>query len=245
MVKTTPTRSMNIAPVSGFCPGCGHGIVNRIIAELFDEMDIGDKAICANAVGCSCINTMMTSMDLIQAPHGRAGAVATGLKRARPNSFVFTYQGDGDFAAIGLSESLYTAQRNENVTTICINNGVFGMTGGQMSPTTLEGQRTATSKSGRDVKKHGAPLRIAELVAQFDHVAYVTRTSLHNPQAIAKTKAALKKAFQIQLDGKGYSCIEIMAPCPTNWGMSSLDAIQRMETEVLEYYKLGDLVDNT
>lgn len=223
-----------------YCPGCGHGIVNRIFAEVLEELGLDKKAIGIVAVGCSCLMPESFGVDWIQAPHGRAPAVATGIKRVRPDNFVFTYQGDGDAAAIGLSETLYTAQRNENITTIFVNNGVFGMTGGQMAPTTLKGQKTTTSLNGRDTELTGMPMRVAEMINNFD-VSYIARGAVTSFREINKTKQYIKRAVECQLNNEGYSFVEILSPCPTNWHMDPVKSMKRIEEEVFNYYQLGEI----
>ncbi|HHX93019.1 MAG TPA: 2-oxoglutarate oxidoreductase [Clostridiales bacterium] len=232
-----------VSELNRFCPGCGHGLIGKIIAQVLEERGVEDRAIQVYAVGCSCLISTVVQADSIQAQHGRAPAVASGVRRARPDAVVYTYQGDGDAAAIGLSESLYAAYRNENYTAIFVNNGVFGMTGGQMAPTTLEGQKTATSIYGRDTSVTGQPFKLAELVAQMP-VAYVERCSLTDAKHIAQTKRAIGKAFDNQLAGKGYSFIEILSPCPTNWKMEPVDAYKRLQDIVAGEYKLGVLKDS-
>lgn len=223
-----------------YCPGCGHGIVNRLFAEVLEELKQDKKAIGVVAVGCSCLMPESFGVDWIQAAHGRAPAIASGLKRVRPENFIFTYQGDGDAAAIGLSETLYSAQRNEKITTIFVNNGVFGMTGGQMAPTSLKGQKTKTSIYGRDTNLTGMPMKVAELISNFD-VSYIARGSVTNTKEINKTKKYIKKAVECQINNEGYSFVEILSPCPTNWNMEPKDAIKRIESDVINYYKLGEI----
>jgi 2-oxoglutarate ferredoxin oxidoreductase subunit beta len=225
---------------NSFCPGCGHGIVIRILAETIEEMGLASDAIGVLAVGCSCLTNRMLAVDLLQAAHGRASASAAGIKRCKPNKLVFTYQGDGDAASIGIAETIYSAQRNENITQIIVNNGVYGMTGGQMSPTTLVGQKTTTSPQGRDPAIAGMPLKIAEMLANFP-ITYLARGSVHTAAAINKTKTYINKAFTAQMEGQGYTCVEIISPCPTNWHLSPLESLERIEREVADYYPLGEL----
>lgn len=223
-----------------FCPGCGHGIVGKLLCNCFEEMGVSDIAIGAGAVGCACIMYNTLGVDWIQSQHGRAAAVAQGMKRARPDNFVFTYQGDGDAGAIGIAETLYAAKRNANITVFFVNNGVFGMTGGQTAPTTLEDQKTATSVHGCDYAENGQPLQLAEMLASFD-VGYVARGSIANFRELSKTKEYIKKAIKNQLDGNGYSFVEILSPCPSNWKMSPVDCLDRMEKVQMQYFKCGEL----
>lgn len=227
---------------NSFCPGCGHGIVVRLIAEVLDEMGMSDNAIGVLAVGCSCLVNRTLATDLMQSAHGRAAAAAAGIKRTRPNNLVFTYQGDGDAISIGISETLYSAQRNEKFTQIIVNNGVFGMTGGQMSPTTLVGQKTATSEKGRIAELNGNPVNVMGLLQQFNP-AYLARGSVHDAANIIKTKQYIRKAFEKQIAGDGYSCVEVISPCPTNWHMTPEQANGRIGSEVLAVYPLGEFVD--
>lgn len=242
MAKNLTTPKL-LSGSNRFCPGCGHGIIAKIIAQVLEERGVEDRTIQVYAVGCSCFMSTVLTCDSIQAQHGRAPAVASGVRRARPDAVVFTYQGDGDAAAIGLSESLYAAYRNENTTAIFVNNGVFGMTGGQMAPTTMQGQKTSTSIYGRDTSITGQPFKLAELIAQMP-VAYVARCSLADAALIAKTKEAIGKAFDNQLAGKGYSFVEILSPCPTNWHMDPVDAYKRVKGAVTDEFKLGVLKDS-
>lgn len=230
-----------IYAANSFCPGCGHGIVVRLIAEVLDEMKVSDRTIGVLAVGCSCLVNRTLAVDLMQSAHGRASAAAAGIKRTRPANLVFTYQGDGDAISIGIAESLYSAQRNEKFTQIVVNNGVFGMTGGQMSPTTLVGQRTATSEKGRSAELNGNPVNLMKLLGQFD-VAYLARGSVHDAANILKTKQYIRTAFEKQMRGEGFSCVEVISPCPTNWHMTPGQAVSRIAEEVLEVYPLGEFV---
>ena len=209
-----------------YCPGCGHGIVHRIIAELLDELGIREKTIGIAPVGCAVLAYDYFNCDVSEAAHGRAPAVATGIKRANPENFVFCYQGDGDLAAIGTAEIIHAASRGENVSFIFINNAVYGMTKGQMAPTTLPNQKTATTPCGRDTKLDGYPLRVCELLATLGGVYYLERTTLASPGAVRKTKSAIRKAFQAQLGGKGFALVEILSPCPTYWKMSPINALK-------------------
>lgn len=228
-------------PPSGFCAGCGHGIINRILAEILKEMELDEKTIISLAVGCSCIMGDYFGVDDIQAPHGRAPATATGIKRLQPDKLVLTYQGDGDLSSIGCAEIIHAAARNEKISTIFVNNGVYGMTGGQMAPTTLPNQVTTTSPKGRDPELTGMPIKITEMIAVLP-VAYVARGSVHNPANIRKTKGYIRQAIEAQLNGEGFSLVEILSPCPTNWHLSPLKSLERIENEVIPYYPMGELV---
>ena len=225
-----------IYAANSFCPGCGHGIVIRLIGEVLDEMGMS-----ARAIGCACLVNRSLAVDLLQSAHGRTAAAAAGIKRTRPGNLVFTYQGDGDAISIGIAETLYSAQRGEKITQIIVNNGVFGMTGGQMSPTTLVGQKTATSEKGRIAEVNGDPVNIMKLLSQFD-VAYLARGSVHDAASILKTKQFIRNAFEKQMRGEGYTCVEVISPCPTNWHMTPQQASERIKKEVLEVYPLGEFV---
>lgn len=225
-----------------FCAGCGHGTVFRMVAEVLEEKGLDSKAIGIVAVGCSGIMVDSFGIDWIQAQHGRAAAVATGVKRVRNDNFVLTYQGDGDALCIGIAETLNAAIRNENITTIVLNNGVFGMTGGQMSSTTLIGQKTKTSTKGRNEELHGQPLDIFNLLKNFN-VAYLARGTITNFKEINKTKNYIRKAVEAQLNNKGYSMVEIVAPCPTNWKLDPVKCMKRIEDEFIPYYKLGEFTN--
>jgi 2-oxoglutarate ferredoxin oxidoreductase subunit beta len=222
-----------------FCPGCHHGTIHRLVAEAMDAFDLQKRTIGVASVGCSVFLYGYFDIDVVEAPHGRAAAVATGVKRARPDSFVFTYQGDGDLAAIGTAEIIHAANRGEGITVIFVNNTTYGMTGGQMAPTTLVGQRTSTSPYGRDRAKDGAPLRMAELLAQLDGVAFSARVAVNNPKNLMDAKKQICTAFRYQVEGKGFSFIEALSACPTNWGMSPLAANERVGTEMCDYFRPG------
>ena len=222
-----------------YCAGCGHGIIHRLIAEVIDELGIREKTIGIAPVGCAVIAYDYWDFDVCEAAHGRTPAVATGIKRVLPDRVVFTYQGDGDLAAIGTAETIHTANRGENISVVFVNNGVYGMTGGQMAPTTLVGQKTATTAGGRDLKLDGHPLRITELLKDLDGVVYLERRAVHSPKEISKSKQALKKAFQNQLEGKGFSMVEIISMCPTYWDMTPQQAIKRIDEEIVKQYPLG------
>ncbi len=223
-----------------YCPGCTHGIIHRLVAEAIEELGIEGRTIGVAPVGCSVMAYDYFTTDFIQAPHGRAPAVATGVKRADPeNNIVFTYQGDGDLAAIGTAETVHAAARRENITVIFVNNAIYGMTGGQMAPTTLPGQVTQTSPYGRDVETVGYPVKVCELLQNVDGAAYLERVAVNNPANVKKAKKAIKKAFQNQIEGKGFSLIEVVSTCPTNWGMTPVKALQWLEENMLPYYPLG------
>lgn len=222
-----------------FCAGCGHGEAAKLILEALQEMGLDRKAIGAAAVGCGCMIKSTMAHDWIQAQHGRACAVAAGIKRTRPDAFVYTYQGDGDAGAIGIAETIYSAKRNEKFTTIFINNGVFGMTSGQTAPTSIEGQVTTTAVNGVSYDVFGEPLHLAELIATFN-VGYVARGSIANYKEVQKTKQYIRKAVECQVNGGGYSFVEIMSPCPTNWKMAPVDAMGHLEKVIPEYFTLGE-----
>ena len=222
-----------------YCPGCGHGVVHRLIGELLVELDIRERTIGIAPVGCSVFADEYFNCDMIQPPHGRGPAVSTGIKRSRPECIVFSYQGDGDLAAIGTAEIVHAAARNENITIVFINNAIFGMTGGQLAPTTLPGMRSTTSVKGRDVKKQGYPIKVCELLAALDGPFYLERTAVHTPKHIIKTKKALKTAFKNQMDNKGFSLVEILSMCPTGWGQIPVQAKHWIGDVMSPYYPLG------
>lgn len=228
-----------------YCPGCTHGIIHRLVAEAIDELKVLHKTIGVAPVGCSVLAYNYFACDMFQAAHGRAPAVATGIKRAKPDSVVFTYQGDGDLAAIGTSEIVHAATRGENITTIFVNNCIYGMTGGQMAPTTLPGQITETSPYGRDVKTAGYPIRVSEMLATLTGACYIERVSVDNVPNIMKAKKAIKKAFQNQIEGKGFSLIEVLSICPTNWGLSPKESMDWLRDNMIPYYPLGVKKDST
>lgn len=228
-----------------YCPGCTHGIIHRLVAEAIDELKVLHKTIGVAPVGCSVLAYNYFACDMFQAAHGRAPAVATGIKRAKPDSIVFTYQGDGDLAAIGTSEIVHAATRGENITTIFVNNCIYGMTGGQMAPTTLPGQITETSPYGRDVKTAGYPIRVSEMLATLTGACYIERVSVDNVPNIMKAKKAIKKAFQNQVEGKGFSLIEVLSICPTNWGLSPKESMDWLRDNMIPYYPLGVKKDST
>lgn len=224
-----------------YCPGCGHGIIHRLVSEVIDEFGIREKTIAVAPVGCAVIAYDYWNFDVTEAAHGRTPAVATGIKRVLPETIVFTYQGDGDLAAIGTSEIIHAANRGENITVIFVNNGLYGMTGGQMAPTTVVGQRTATTKKGRNVKRDGFPLKISEMIALLEGARFIERTSVHMPKEVLRTKRAIKRAFGIQIKNEGFSMVEILSMCPTYWGMSPGEACKRIEEDVIRTYPLGIL----
>lgn len=222
-----------------YCPGCTHGIIHRLVAEAIDELGLNGRTIGVASVGCSVFSYNYFNCDMVQAAHGRAPAVATGVKRSDENNIVFTYQGDGDLAAIGTAETVHSAARGENITVIFVNNAIYGMTGGQMAPTTLPGQVTQTSPYGRDVSKVGYPVKVCELLSNVDGAAYLERVAVNNVKNIKAAKAAIKKAFQNQVEGKGFSLVEVLSTCPTNWGMTPLDSMKWLEENMIPYYPLG------
>jgi len=222
-----------------YCPGCTHGIVHRLVAEVIDEMGIENDTIGVCPVGCSVMAYDYFNCDMIEASHGRSPAVATGVKRGNPDKFVFTYQGDGDLAAIGTAETIHAATRGENITVIFINNTTYGMTGGQMAPTTLPGQITQTTPYGRDTAEAGFPVKVCEILSQIDGVALAERVTVVDPANIKKAKAAIRKAFEYQKKKQGFSLVEVLSTCPTNWGMTPVQALERVKTEMIPYYPLG------
>ena len=228
-----------------YCPGCTHGIVHRLVAEVLDELKIEGKTIGVAPVGCAVFAYDYFNCDMQEAAHGRAPAVATGIKRVHPDKVVFTYQGDGDLAAIGTAETVHAAARGENITIIFINNAIYGMTGGQMAPTTLPGQVTQTSPYGRDTKTQGNPIRVSEMLATTSGAAYIERVSVDCVKNINRAKKAIKKAFETQLQGKGFSLVEVLSACPTNWGLSPEEAIKWLQDNMIPYYPLGVYCDRT
>ncbi len=222
-----------------YCPGCTHGIIHRLVAECLEELGVTGKTVGIASVGCSVFSYNYFNCDMIQAPHGRAPAVATGAKRANPDNVVFTYQGDGDLAAIGTAETVHSAARGENITVIFVNNAIYGMTGGQMAPTTLPSQVTQTSPYGRDVTVVGYPVKVCEMLSQVDGATYLERVAVNNVKNVKKAKQAIKKAFQNQIDGKGFSLIEVLSTCPTNWGLTPKAALKWLDENLETYYPLG------
>ncbi|NDJ86562.1 MAG: 2-oxoglutarate oxidoreductase [Chloroflexi bacterium] len=223
-----------------YCPGCTHGVSHRLLAEAFDELGLREKAILVASVGCSVFSYKYFDVDSCEAAHGRAPAMATGLKRVNPDAAVVTYQGDGDLASIGIAEVIHAATRGENITVIFINNAIYGMTGGQMAPTSLPGQKTNSSPFGRNVEMTGYPMRVTELLSQLDGTAYAVRRSLHDAKNIRKAKKAVLTALQTQMAGLGFSIVEMLSSCPTNWGMTPEEALDWVESEMIPYYPLGD-----
>jgi 2-oxoglutarate ferredoxin oxidoreductase subunit beta len=228
-----------------YCAGCGHSIVHRLVAEVVDEMNLQEKVIGVNSAGCSVFAYNYLDVDMAESAHGRGAAVATGIKRAYPEAVVFTYQGDGDLAAIGTAETIHAANRGERITTIFINNAIYGMTGGQMAPTTLVSQQTTTTPYGRDVTLEGYPLKMSEILALLDGVVYIERTAVNSPAGIRKTKKAIRKSFQTQMDGLGFSLVEILSPCPVNWKMGILESWQWIDKEMTKTFPLGLIKDTT
>ncbi len=231
-------RAMTDVPFP-YCPGCSHGIIHRLVAEVMDELDITGKAIGITSAGCSVRNWRQFDCDMVMALHGRGPAVATGLKRARPEAIVFTYQGDGDLAAIGTGEIIHAASRCERITVIYVNNGVFGATGGQQAPTTLIEQKTTSYPKGRDPRFSGYPLKMAELLSMVSPDSYIARTSVHDVKHILATKKAIREAFSVQMEDLGFGLVEILSACPTNWKLDPLSSLERIKREVIPYYPLG------
>ncbi|MBE6655830.1 MAG: 2-oxoglutarate oxidoreductase [Ruminococcaceae bacterium] len=228
-----------------YCPGCTHGIIHRLVAEAIDELGIEGRAIGVAPVGCAVMAYDYFTCDMIEAAHGRAPAVATGIKRGRPDNIVFTYQGDGDLASIGMAETVHAAARNENITIIFVNNAIYGMTGGQMAPTSLPGQVTQTSPYGRDPKLTGLPVKVAELLSALDAPTYIERVAVNNVKNVKNAKKAILKAFRNQVEGRGFSLIEVVSSCPTNWGMTPDKALEWVEEKMIPYYPLGVYRDKT
>ena len=233
-------RPKALSPVSThYCPGCTHGIIHRLVAEVLDELDLTGRTVGVAPVGCSVMAYNYFECDMTEAAHGRAPAQATGLKRANPDSIVFTYQGDGDLAAIGTAETVHAATRGENITIIFVNNAIYGMTGGQMAPTTLPNQITQTTPYGRDTKVAGHPVRVCEMLSTLDGVAYAERVSMDTVPHINAAKKAIKKAFQYQVEGKGFTIVEVLSTCPTNWGLSPVKALSWLQENMIPHYPLG------
>src|SRR3990172_2160622 len=246
MTTSAPTELVYQRPesftetVTHYCPGCTHGVAHRLVAEVLDEMALRERTIGVASVGCSVFAYNYFSCDFVEAAHGRAPAMATGIKRVLPDRVVFTYQGDGDLASIGMAEIVHAAGRGENITVIFINNANYGMTGGQMAPTTLPGMKTTSSPNGRDVETQGYPIRMAEMLATLDGVGYVVRRSLHDPKNIRLAKKAIRMAFETQARGLGFSMVELLSTCPTNWGMTPVDSLKFIEEHMVPAYPLGD-----
>lgn len=237
------TKTIQKDKVSGFCPGCMHSTIIKLIGEVLEEMDVVDKAAGVLGIGCCGLHMDYMAYDNTTAPHGRACAVATGIKRSNPDTLVYTYQGDGDLASIGLAETMMAANRGENITVIFVNNGIYGMTGGQLAPTTLVGMKASTAPKGRNPKEHGYPMHMCEILNELTAPRYLVRTSCNNPGNVMKTKDAIKKAFQNQLEGKGFSMVEIVTGCPTNWGMTALESLDFIEDHMLKEFPLGVIRD--
>lgn len=228
-----------------YCPGCSHGVLHRIVADTIDRFGIRERTIGVAPVGCAVFAYDYLDLDMIEVPHGRPPAVATGMKRSKPDAFIFSYQGDGDLAAIGTAEIIHAAARGENISVIFVNNGNYGMTGGQMAPTTLPGQKTTTTPAGRQPKDAGYPLRISEMLATLDGPAYIERVALDSPRNVLSAKKAIQKAFKNQIDGIGFSLIEVLSMCPTDWGMTPLQAVGWVRDHMMKYYPLGVYKDKT
>jgi 2-oxoglutarate ferredoxin oxidoreductase subunit beta len=241
MEKKVFSKPMGLNPQPlRYCPGCGHGVAHRLVAEVIEELGVRRRTIGVAPVGCSVFADEYFNCDMIQPAHGRGPAVATGMKRVKPECIVFSYQGDGDLASIGMAETIHSAARGENITIIFINNAIYGMTGGQMAPTTLIGMRTTTSPFGRDPKVAGFPIRVCELLNALDGPAYLVRVSVHKPANVMKAKKAIRKAFEVQMAGLGFSLVEILSQCPTDWALTPLQSIERIEKEMIPYYPLGE-----
>ena len=237
-------QALTDAPLH-YCPGCTHGIIHRLVAEALDELGIVGKTVGVAPVGCAVMAYDYFACDMVEAAHGRAPAVATGLKRCMPENIIFTYQGDGDLASIGMAETVHAATRNENITIIFVNNAIYGMTGGQMAPTSLPGQVTQTSPYGRDVKTQGFPIKVSELLSALDGPEYIERVAVNNVKNVKNAKKAILKAFKNQIEGKGFSLIEVVSSCPTNWGMTPQKALEWVEENMLPYYPLGVYKDKS
>ena len=237
-------KALTNAPLH-YCPGCTHGIIHRLVAEAIDELGIEGKTIGVAPVGCAVMAYDYFACDMVEAAHGRAPAVATGLKRALPENIVFTYQGDGDLASIGMAETVHSATRGENITIIFVNNAIYGMTGGQMAPTSLPGQVTQTSPYGRDTATAGFPIRVSEMLSTLDGPEYIARVAVNNVKNVKAAKKAIKKAFQNQVEGKGFSFVEVVSACPTNWGMTPSKALQWIDEKMIPYYPLGVYKDRS
>jgi len=238
MIKVYERPKSLVDTMTHYCPGCTHGIVHRLLAEVLDELGILDRTIGVSSVGCSVLSYQYFACDMQQAAHGRAPAVATGIKRVVPEGIVFTYQGDGDLASIGCAEIVHAAVRGENFTTIFVNNGIFGMTGGQMAPTTLPGQITTTTPYGRNAKTQGFPIKVCEMLATLNGPAFIARTSVHDNVNIVKTRKAIKKAFEYQINDKGFTLIEVLSTCPTNWGLTPKESMDKIANEIIQYFPL-------
>ncbi len=237
-------KSLTDAPLH-YCPGCTHGIIHRLVAEAIDELGVEGKTIGVAPVGCAVMAYNYFACDMVEAAHGRAPAVATGLKRALPENIIFTYQGDGDLASIGMAETVHAATRNENITVIFVNNAIYGMTGGQMAPTSLPGQVTQTSPYGRDVNTVGYPIRVSEMLSTLEGPEFIQRVAVNNVKNVMAAKKAIKKAFQNQVEGKGFSMVEVVSTCPTNWGLTPEKALKWVDDNMIPYYPLGVYKDRS
>ena len=241
----TKTKTFQEGKSSGFCPGCMHDTVLKLIGEVLEELDIVDRTVSLTGVGCGALDMDYIDYDFVQCSHGRAAAVASGMKRANPDTIYYTYQGDGDLAAIGLGETVSAAARGENITVIFINNGIYGMTGGQMAPTTLIGMKATTAPKGRNAEEHGYPIKVCEMLSTLDAPYFLARTSCNTPANVIKTKKYIKQAFQNQIDGKGYSMVEIVTSCPTNWGLGPIEALDWLEENMFKTFPLGVYKDRS
>ena len=244
MIVFDKPKSLTDAPLH-YCPGCTHGIIHRLVAEAIDSLGIEGMTVGVAPVGCAVFAYNYFSCDMVEAAHGRAPAVATGLKRAEPGNIIFTYQGDGDLASIGMAETVHAAARNENITVVFVNNAIYGMTGGQMAPTSLPGQTTQTSPYGRDTSVCGFPVRVCEMLSQVDGAEYIERVAVNNVKNVKSAGRAIKKAFENQMNGKGFSLIEVISSCPTNWGLTPQKALDWVEEKMIPYYPLGVYKDRS
>ncbi len=244
MIVFDKPKSLTDAPLH-YCPGCTHGIIHRLVAEAIDSLGIEGITVGVAPVGCAVFAYNYFSCDMVEAAHGRAPAVATGLKRAEPGNIIFTYQGDGDLASIGMAETVHAAARNENITVVFVNNAIYGMTGGQMAPTSLPGQITQTSPYGRDTSVCGFPVRVCEMLSQVDGAEYIERVAVNNVKNVKSAGRAIKKAFENQMNGKGFSLIEVISSCPTNWGLTPQKALEWVEEKMIPYYPLGVYKDRS
>ncbi|MCE5189190.1 MAG: thiamine pyrophosphate-dependent enzyme [Eubacteriales bacterium] len=244
MIVAKRPNSLTATPTH-YCPGCTHGIIHRLVAEAIDTLGVEGRTIGVAPVGCSVLAYNYFAFDMIEAAHGRAPAVATGLKRAEPGNIIFSYQGDGDLASIGMAETVHAAARNENITIIFVNNAIYGMTGGQMAPTSLPGQVTQTSPYGRDVTQCGYPIRVCEMLSQLEGPEYLTRVAVNSVKNVNTAKKAIEKAFRNQVEGKGFSLVEVLSGCPTNWGMTPQAALQWIDDAMIPYYPLGVYKDRS
>ena len=229
--------------VTHYCPGCTHGVIHRLVGEAIDELGIADRTVGVGPVGCSVLIYNYFNVDFQEAPHGRAPALATGAKRARPDLMVFTYQGDGDLASIGTNEIIHAANRGEKITAVFVNNAIYGMTGGQMAPTSMPGQVTTTSPRGRDTNTAGFPMRMCEMLSTLRTPSYVVRSSVHTPQLVVQTKRAIRRAFELQMEKRCFSFVEVLSTCPTNWGMTPVKSLRWLQDTMMPYYPLGVFKD--